>query len=135
MHSAYLILISILLLTTVIVDRFYAKVSNRYATKLFLAILFNFSIFFFLVYVGIHLNIWYYNNQGILGVYYLSIPFEEYLYMIFAPYSSIVLWESFHKAIGTKDKRRKKWILRFCFIFCFFCHCLSFLYGLQKKRY
>ncbi|OGH50370.1 MAG: hypothetical protein A3G13_00340 [Candidatus Levybacteria bacterium RIFCSPLOWO2_12_FULL_37_7] len=107
MHTAYLVLISILFAITIIVDRFYAKVSNRYLSKLFIAILFNLSIFFFLVYVGIHMNIWYYNNQGILGMYYLSIPFEEYLYMIFAPYSSIVLWESFHKTIKRNVKKKR----------------------------
>lgn len=60
--------------------------------------------FFFLVYMGIAMNIWFYNGQGIMGVYYLSIPIEEYAYMVFAPYASIVVWEAFHRAIRRKKR-------------------------------
>lgn len=102
MHAAYLLLILVLFLLVGVLDLFYAKVFTRYPQKLFFAVLFNVPIFFFLVYTGIALGIWGYNGQGIMGVYYLSIPVEEYAYMIFAPYSSIVVWEAFHKARGRR---------------------------------
>lgn len=104
MQASYLVLITVLFFFVLLLDLFYAKVSLRYPRQLILVVLFCFPIFFFLVYMGIAMNIWFYNGQGIMGVYYLSIPIEEYAYMVFAPYSSIVVWEAFHRAIRRKKR-------------------------------
>ena len=53
--------------------------------------------------MGIKMGLWVYGN-GISGLYLFSIPIEEYVYMLTAPYAAIVLWEAFHKKI----KRYKK---------------------------
>lgn len=111
MASSYLILILAIFMLSLIVDLRYTHLFQRYPTKLFIALLFIFGILFLQVYMGIFMGLWKY-GKGILGIYFLSIPVEEYLYLAIAPYSAIVFWETFHKTVRTnvkkKTKRRKR---------------------------
>lgn len=91
-----------ILAVTLMVDIFYSKVLIKYPKKLLITLAFSFSIFFFLILTGINFNLWSYSGEGILGVYFLNIPVEEYLFMVVAPYGAIVLWEAFHKGLNRK---------------------------------
>ena len=96
MSSSYLISILTILALTLIIDMTYTHLIRRHFAKLFITILFIFGILFLQVYMGIFMGLWKYGD-GILGIYFLNIPVEEYLYMAIAPYTAIVFWEAFHK--------------------------------------
>lgn len=107
MASSYLIVILTIFALSLLIDIFHTRLAKKYPTKLFIALFFIFGMLFLQVYIGISIGLWKY-GKGILGIYFLSIPLEEYLYMAIAPYSAIVLWEAFHKLVRTQTKKRSK---------------------------
>lgn len=101
MIFSYLIIIGCILFSVLVLDFLYTRILLRNFTKLLVATSFLYVIFLFRIYMGIKMDLWEYGS-GILGIYFFSVPFEEYIFMLVAPYATIVLWEAFHKAIKRK---------------------------------
>ena len=47
--------------------------------------------------IGVHLKVWWFPWDGIMGIYFLGLPVEEYLFMIVIPYFSITLFKAVDK--------------------------------------
>lgn len=97
--SFYFIWLPITILIILFIDLLYTKTIQHYSLKLIITLLFIFGILFFLDYTGLILKLWIYPGEGLSGLYYLSLPLEEYLYLFIAPFIAIIVWETFHKAI------------------------------------
>lgn len=98
MPQSYFIIITLILVVAILADISFSKVMFKFPIKLVVALSFLFIIFLLRIYMGVKMNLWTY-GEGILGNYIYNVPIEEYLFMVIAPYSTIVLWETIHKAL------------------------------------
>lgn len=94
---SYLSLLEVIFLSSLIVDLFYCHIIYHYPVKLCKTLVFVFCILMFMDFTGVGLKLWSFTGNGLQGTYFLSLPIEEYLFMVIAPYGAIVVWESFHK--------------------------------------
>lgn len=98
MTHSYLIIILLLVLIVLTIDFKISHTLKKYPLKLLLCISFVYVVLLMRIYIGIKMGLWGYGN-GILQIYFYDIPVEEYIFMGFAPYATIVFWEAFHKLV------------------------------------
>lgn len=99
MEVSYLFILAVVFIATLGLDLIYTHILYKYRTKLLLTLLFIFGVFISLDYLAVSFNLWGFPGQGLVGVYIVKLPIEEFLFMIIAPFGAIVVWEAFHKAI------------------------------------
>lgn len=104
-HYSYLTVILLIIFFTLTIDLKISKIIIKFPTKFIIYEIFMFGVLFLQMYTGIKMGLWEYSGQGILQYYLLDIPIEEYFYMLIAPYTAIVIWESFHKLNIRKNKK------------------------------
>lgn len=84
-----------------VLDIFYSKVFLQYKAVLAGFILVCAVFFFLRVLLGIEMGVWQY-GVGTSEIRFFTIPLEEYLYMLFAPYGLVVTWEGFNKFLSKR---------------------------------
>jgi len=97
MHYSYIVSLILIAVLTVVLDIQYSHTIARYPRQLLLTLCFLAGVFYFLVSAGVDLNLWSYRAEGLIGIRFLSLPVEEYGFMVIIPYSAIILWESLHR--------------------------------------
>ena len=104
MAYTYLGIVFGVFLLSFLLDFFVVHLSKKYLAKLLLTLSILAGVGFFLDYAGVNLHLWAYDGLGIIGVYFLSLPLEEYLFLLIAPYAAIVFWEFLHLKVFRTHK-------------------------------